>query len=525
MLGMVCLIAALTAAQLFPFLDFLAHSQRGSGYADTKMYALPLMGWANYLTPPFQCVRTPYGLFLQAGQGWTASYYVGAGTVALALLAVWRVRTYRVRLLAALALFSLLMALGGNGFLYDWIKGAIPMLGFLRYPMKFIMLATLVIPLLAACGLSWLQALPEAGWPSEWKRACGVALGLLALMAFILADAWKHPVPGSDPIATARNTLVRAIFLALIFGCLALLHREKDFRFQRWLQAGLIVLVWFDLFTHAPNLSPTAAQSVYEPDAIRRFFHWDQQLLPGTSRALQSRSSFWRMCYENGADAEVNVTGHRLSLFMNFNLLDHAAKFDGFFPLNLKEFNELYNIVNFGTNQTDNLQDFLAISHISNPTNDVDWVTRSSALPMITAGQQPIFADRASTFRAVTSAVFDPPREVYLPPEASPNVDAIATGAAKIVASRFTAQKLEIDVATPVPAMVVIAQTFCHPWHAYVDGKRTALWRANYAFQALEVPAGQHHVRLVYEDTVFHCGVAVSLASLLAIGLLFFKWK
>jgi uncharacterized membrane protein YfhO len=58
-----------------------------------------------------------------------------------------------------------------------------------------------------------------------------------------------------------------------------------------------------------------------------------------------------------------------------------------------------------------------------------------------------------------------------------------------------------------------------------VDGKAVPLWRANYAFQALEVPAGKHEVHLVYEDEAFDWGIVISLLSLLACGAAWFRWR
>ena len=60
-----------------------------------------------------------------------------------------------------------------------------------------------------------------------------------------------------------------------------------------------------------------------------------------------------------------------------------------------------------------------------------------------------------------------------------------------------------------------MAQTYYPAWRAFVDGARTPLWRANHAFQALEVPAGTHRVRLVYVDTRFRLGAVVSAATFL----------
>ena len=39
------------------------------------------------------------------------------------------------------------------------------------------------------------------------------------------------------------------------------------------------------------------------------------------------------------------------------------------------------------------------------------------------------------------------------------------------------------------------------------------LLRANHAFQAIEVPAGRHEVRLVYEDRLFYYGARISLLT------------
>jgi uncharacterized membrane protein YfhO len=96
--------------------------------------------------------------------------------------------------------------------------------------------------------------------------------------------------------------------------------------------------------------------------------------------------------------------------------------------------------------------------------------------------------------------------------------------AVKIASMQFSAQKLFAQADSTAPALVVIAQAFYHPWRAYVDGKPARLWRANHAFQALEMPAGHHEVKLVYEDWAFYWGALISAATLLACGLVWF-WQ
>src|SRR5262249_25449148 len=97
------------------------------------------------------------------------------------------------------------------------------------------------------------------------------------------------------------------------------------------------------------------------------------------------------------------------------------------------------------------------------------------------------------------------------------------TGAtdAKVSGVNFSTHRVEFDVEAGSTAMAVIAQTFYHPWKAFVDDKPVALFRANYAFQALQVPAGKHHVRLKYEDLAFRCGPAIPFLPLATVGAFF----
>ncbi len=84
---------------------------------------------------------------------------------------------------------------------------------------------------------------------------------------------------------------------------------------------------------------------------------------------------------------------------------------------------------------------------------------------------------------------------------------------AKIIFQQFGAQQARLTVEAPAPALVVIAQAFYHDWHAFVDGKPVPILRANHAFQALEVPAGQHEITLRYEDWMFRLGATISVLT------------
>ena len=514
------LVAALASAQLLPFLDLLAHSHRDSSYSDSQ-WAMPATGWANYLVPLFHTTLASRGVYMQHDQYWAGSYFAGVGVVALALLAVWRARHGRVWLLAALTLFSLVMALGNHGFVYTVLRKILPQLGFMRFPIKFVMLASFALPLLAAHGLAWIRSLDAGRWTVESKKLRSIGVVLLGLIAVILFLAWEFPQTGDNVKLTLLNGLRSGVFLAAILGCVALLQRATDMRRQVILCAVLLVLLWMDVFTHVPALSPTVVPKVFEAGDVRqylvenKFLRSDAQLRFGESRAMESLAALRKMYFGGQEDPVTDVLGRREQLYDDLNLLDRIPKLDGFYSLYLREMNTVVTELYVATNDVSHLKDFLGISHENQSTNLMDWNERKSYAPLVTGGQRPVFLDDDDTLDFLFAPNFDGRQVVALPAEAKSAVHATNRADLKIISEAVSAERLDLQVAASAPAMVVVAQAWFHPWHAYVDGQRTSLWRANYAFQALEVPAGVHRVELAYEDRRFQTGCVVSLAALL----------
>lgn len=516
------LVTALAAAQLLPFLDLLAHSHRDTGFGDSA-WSMPVSGLANYLVPLFRCTANKQGVFGQVDQYWTASYYAGIGTVALALLAVWRARNKMVWLTAAVAAWSLLMALGDHGLIYPALKAVFPQLGFMRFPIKFVVLATLLIPLLAACALARLETLRLEDWLRERKRLATLALVFSGLILVIVWMAWKYPRPAEDWTATWRNAGTRALFLALILAGLMRLPRAARPKTQLLARALLLLLLWLDVYSHAPKINPTVEHWVYEPGLARASFKWDSQIGPGESRAFETPEAQSSVMYRFVRKASDDFIGRRLSLIGNCNLLDDVPQVGGFYSLYLRESNAVLDQLVRSTNELPGLMDFLSVSQISNPTNALDWVARDSFQPLVTAGQKPVLADDTVTLPTLSAPDFDSRRIVYLPPEAKGLLTVSNAATAKILSRQFSAQKVRFEIGADGPAMVVVAQSFSHCWRAYMDGLPTRIWRANHAFQALEVPAGRHEVKLVYEDRRFLCGSTLSLGALLFCGFAWFR--
>ncbi len=507
--SLILLVAGLSAAQLLPFFDLLAHSQRGPGFAG-QLWTMPGWGWASLLVPLFHCYSTPQGVLLQSGQAFLVSYYPGVGVVALALLALWRTQQRRVWLLAALAALSLVMALGENGYLYGWLRRCVPAMGVIRYPIKFVYLAAFLAPLLAAYAACGPAA--ASGSRRPWRRAVAALGGLLVLiMAWLAWFAWRYPAPGEDTMLTAQSALTRAGLLAALLG--AIVCRERAVRPRLRLFSGLaaIALLWLDVQTHTPQLAPVIANSAYTPGLTEL----KPKPRPGAGRVMISPRAEWLLVSRALPDMKADFIGTRLALWSNLNALEGIPKVNGAATLQLREQADLEAIL-YGTQTNDfpQLAAFLGVTHVSSPANPVEWVVRTNAMPWVTAGQRAVFAGPDETVRRLLAPDFQPRQVVFLPLEAGSTLTATNAVEVSVTPVRFSAQSIEVEVNASGPAMVVVAQSYYHPWHARVDGQATRLWRANHAFQALEVPAGKHRVRLAYGDSWLRLGAVISALTL-----------
>ncbi|HVV71878.1 MAG TPA: YfhO family protein, partial [Verrucomicrobiae bacterium] len=162
------------------------------------------------------------------------------------------------------------------------------------------------------------------------------------------------------------------------------------------------------------------------------------------------------------------------------------------------------------------LLDFMGVSEISSSGAPFEWEPRANFMPMVTIGQKPVLVDEPSAMAAFAQKSMDFRKVALLAAGLSNQVSAAAQPDARIISTNFSNQRISIQTETPSPSLLVVAQTYYPAWKAYVDGKPTPLWKANYAFQSLQVPSGRHTVELRYEDNLFRAGIVLSGCGLAA---------
>ena len=140
------------------------------------------------------------------------------------------------------------------------------------------------------------------------------------------------------------------------------------------------------------------------------------------------------------------------------------------------------------------------------------------------AASAQVVADEEQAIAALREGTVDLRRTVLLERQPPPGLDGGETAADEVVRLAYEPEDghIAVKVRCKSPRMLVIAENFHSNWSAFVNGQPVELFRANYVWQAVYVPAGEHRVELRYDSKrVFWSRIlsAFSLLALVAIAL------
>ncbi len=507
------LVFALCAAQLLPFLELLKHSHREAGFGGNE-WAATAHAWANLFVPLVGKTEAPGGVFFHINQSWTHSYHAGLPVLALAFMAPF-IRSDRRMWIAAFACVAfLLTAMGSAGMIFPWLS-KVPPLNLLRFPVKYLLPLSLLLPILAAIGFARLRQ-------SEREPFCGRRFSiLLALVVagWVVAFLIGH---GSDRMS-AETYFWNSVIRFFIFGACAivmtmiLLHpAKKDYTGAA--SIFVVVLIAIDLQVHQPNLAPAMPAALY----AERMPQLDElrENMPANSRAALTSLAIRNLNANSLPELEKTFLLRRLGMFGNANLMDGIPKVNGFYSLYLEHYREVQTVFHAGDDRLrEPVADFLGVSRVMRYTNMFNWMDRAGAMPLVSGGQVPVFLKSNETLPAVMDAGFNPRVEVLFDveepglmttSERRPNANTVI----KIAGLERSAHRIRFVAEAESPGFVVIAQPHYPAWRATVNGQRHAVMKANHAFQAVGLPTGRSEVVLEYRDGTLQVGAIISTMTL-----------
>ncbi|MHB1319809.1 MAG: glycosyltransferase family 39 protein, partial [Anaerolineae bacterium] len=136
--------------------------------------------------------------------------------------------------------------------------------------------------------------------------------------------------------------------------------------------------------------------------------------------------------------------------------------------------------------------------------------------------------DQAAALAAVTDPALDPLQTVVLEgqaPAAALSAGVAPSAGESVRVERVSASELAIVVDAATDGYLVISEWYMdgllgNGWRATVDGAAASIRRADYALQAIVMPAGAHDVRFWYAAPALWAGAGISIVSLAIVALL-----
>jgi hypothetical protein len=77
-----------------------------------------------------------------------------------------------------------------------------------------------------------------------------------------------------------------------------------------------------------------------------------------------------------------------------------------------------------------------------------------------------------------------------------------------------TNNRVELLAQSAEDSLLVLSDTYYPGWKAFVDGKKTKIYRADYNFRAISLTPGAHRVEFVYDPISFKLGAGVTILGI-----------
>ncbi len=127
-----------------------------------------------------------------------------------------------------------------------------------------------------------------------------------------------------------------------------------------------------------------------------------------------------------------------------------------------------------------------------------------------------VITDSQKIIDRLFSVNFDRRNSLILekPPELEPSA---GIGEAQIV--MYSPNSITIKTTSDTNKLLFLSDVYDDGWEATIDGKKARIYRADYDFRAVGVPAGTHTIEYRYRPIEFRIGLLVALISVIILGM------
>jgi len=553
---------ALAAVQLLPTWGRLADSPRGGG--------LDARQASTWSAPPSRLVELVFPRFFgdpaqpQEGRffGWklhdrdfpyVASLYPGLllSVLGVCALALWPIPRRAAWALGVLG--GAFLAVGRHNPLYDGLRRAVPLLGMLRFPEKFAILTVASLAFAGALGWQRLLAEREAGRRAAADFPLALSLVLLATACTLTGVLYGQPraalwfIRGHGGptlgeagalrgLAYLRQEAWAAVLTALAVVLLLALCRARRPP-ARALTAAAVALLAADLWHYGHGLVVTLPAADYreppplarllapavgpesrlyvqpapdgQPDLVLR--SRDVHLAP--VRALVGRlepysGSLWGIHYALNEDYDLMLTGWgRIAMTVlgsEWKLPDPALAYRYLGAWNVGAM-LLRKTPEQWTAEVAHDRGALPVRPVRNPFR----LPRYRFVPRV--GFQDSFGSALYLSR---QEGYQAQRREHAVREGEAPADVDYPQVPQPLELADQGGRIRLRYRAPGKAFFVVATTYDEGWRAAVDGAPVRVYLTGLCQLGVELPAGEHSLRLEYHDPRVGVGAAISLLAL-----------
>jgi hypothetical protein len=577
----IALAAGIGAAQLVPTAGHVADSPRKVGFTGSAVEQT--LTWSTRPNRILEWVfphlrgdptRADRGLFFaerhhDRGGGYLPSIYVGILILILAVTAMAGAGARNRWVWIALVVMGVAFALGRHDPLYAKVLVRIPPWSLLRFPEKFMLLATTGLTFAAAMAWENILEQRDRGELRTARRASWVSLVLtvmglgLFVLPFVRPDLARDLAAGgaAEEVITSDEAqrlglLGFEAFLAVTLGLVsfAILRLHRSARVpERWLCFAVLAVVGLDLYRVGHGHVVTAlARDLFTPPPVVATLPVPSARV-WTDRLFFEDSAVERFDFETRTSLPVEMIRDRDQLSPYWgNLFGYTYALNEDFDLMLTSparraldiFHIRTQLVEVGLGER--AQRYLGAWNSCNmvrrrdPEELREEYEKTGEPPrrvVILANQYClgrfrfvpaalIHADAGAATDAAWEQQYDLRQREHLIARGDAASGDQGAMRAYVEGAAFTrvedrGARLDLWYDAPGPALMVVAINWDRNWRATIDDEPAPIFETAIAQIAVEVPAGSHRVALRYRDNSVFAGVAVTLVALaIAVALL-----
>lgn len=544
-------IFATAAIQLIPMAELAQHSSRTHGIRPDAFFAwsvdpkrYPELLFPGFLGSVYSLSQSDqWGLaFEELGTPYILSLYFGVPALVLAIMGgLSRIPNNefprRIRLLLLILIAFSLLAMGGRhvpGF--RKLIDVIPVITIFRYPVKFVLLALLPVALLAGFQL---QNLMQTSVRRDLRILIAlvwiIAGSTLLLLVFLIlfpstSSHFLGTYFSSDGNAALRGIRSSTLHTAAVSILLALCVTLTAMRNQPKLNAVLPFLIGFDLLlsgsvvnhfapreflTDVPVLAKYIKKEIGDGKLYRSPDYGSLKIL-SNDIVLTDR---WRLEMLSNYTASmygIPVVFHEDYDWLEAERMVKLAR--KLMPLPWERWLPVLSSAGVRfvlTSEQIRIPGLSLVQIIRNSSNSPYFLYKNEGCAgrIFFVSNSNIEGDSNKLLEMITNPGFDPCTMVLLE-ESTVGTGLHAVSNASVRLTKARSDATSHLVITDKPGFLVFSEPYTPGWKWTIDGWTVQAARANFAFSAVAVPAGEHQVDRIYRPASFLVGCAISLIAL-----------